>query len=379
MYDYAIIGKGMIGSAAARYVSQQSDSVVLIGPDEPENIKAHSGVFASHYDMGRITRCLDGSLAWALWATRSIAAYPEIEAQSGIRFHHRSGGIQVGFNAPNPDGNINKAERNALHLGTAYEKYSAEQFKTIRPELQFVDGLSVLHETGGAGYVNPRSLVAAQVKITADQGADIVRETVVDIDTSGAGVTIMTDHGQTIRAKRVMVSAGAWTEYLTGAELGLIVTPRTITLAQLDSAEAERLKDMPTIIWYEGMNNPDIEGVYVLPPIEYPDGNTYIKLGGALRHINYPNSQSELEDWFRTDGSPIEANALEYELRRFIPGLRTESVHSRSCAVTKTKQGMPVIETLVDGKLMVATAGCGAAAKSSNEIGRIAAIRFLKM
>ncbi len=381
MYEYAVVGKGMIGAAAARYLSQWSAGVVLIGPDEPQGDWAtHDGVFASHYDQGRITRCMDGSLAWALWATRSIAAYPEIEVQSGIRFHYRSGGVQVGFTTTDPNSNLNKAARNALYLGTAYDKYTSEAFRRLHPELHFDDGLTVLHEMGEAGYINPRALVAAQVKIAAAQGADIVRETVVELEIRGNGVALTTDGGQTIRAQRVLVAAGAWTEFLTGAKLDLVPTPRTIVLAQVDAAEAARLQQMPTIIWYEGVNNPDIEGVYILPPIEYPDGNTYIKLGGALHHIKIPQHAADLNRWFHGSGSAVEARALEQELRRVIPGLRTEAVHAKSCVVTNRVNGdVPLIEPIVAGKVMVATAGLGAAAKSSNEIGRLAALQLQRM
>ncbi|MEM7115303.1 MAG: FAD-dependent oxidoreductase, partial [Chloroflexota bacterium] len=79
VYEYAIIGKGMIGVATASYVSKASDSVLLIGPDEPHDWTAHDGVFSSHYDQGRITRELDSTFEWALWAQRSIAAYRAIE------------------------------------------------------------------------------------------------------------------------------------------------------------------------------------------------------------------------------------------------------------------------------------------------------------
>ena len=240
--------------------------------------------------------------------------------------------------------------------------------------------LMVLHEAGEAGYINPRSLVDAQVKITAEQGADVVCETVVELDPNGNGVALTTDGGQTIRAKQVLVAAGAWTEFLTGAELNLLPTPRTVVLAQIDSAEAERLRNMPTIIWYEGIHNPDIEGVYILPPIKYPDGNTYIKLGGNLFQHSYPQSANDLNQWFQGNGSAIEARALEYELRRVVPGLRTDAVHINTCVVTKRTNGdVPVIEPIVDGKVMVATAGLGAAAKSSNEIGRLAALQLQRM
>ncbi|MEM7126034.1 MAG: FAD-dependent oxidoreductase [Chloroflexota bacterium] len=381
MYEYAVIGKGMIGSAAARYLSQWSDEVVLIGPDEPTgDWSQHDGVFASHYDQGRITRVMDRSIAWGIWAMRSIEAYPEIEAQSGIRFHHACGSVCVGFTEDMPNGYISGYERTAHQLGIFYEKYTSEDFCQRYPEYFFEKGLDVVFEKGQAGYINPRSLVEAQVKITESQGADIVRETVVEIDSGNANVTLTTDGGQTIQAKKVLVAAGAWTEFLTGTKLGLIPTPRTVTMAEIDAQEAERLREMPVIMWYEGMNDPDIEGVYILPPIEYPDGKTYIKLGGALRQQGYPQSDTELRRWFHGEGSPIEARALERELRRVIPGLRTISVQAKTCVVTnRTDENMPLIEPIVEGKVMVAAAGCGSSAKSSNEIGRLAALQLMWM
>ena len=59
MFDYIVIGKGLIGSAAGRYLSATGTKVALIGPHEPENWPAHQGVFASHYDQGRLTRVLE--------------------------------------------------------------------------------------------------------------------------------------------------------------------------------------------------------------------------------------------------------------------------------------------------------------------------------
>ena len=55
-YDYIVVGKGLMGAAAARHLSAHSSSIALIGPDEPPDRAAHAGVFGSHYDEGRITR-----------------------------------------------------------------------------------------------------------------------------------------------------------------------------------------------------------------------------------------------------------------------------------------------------------------------------------
>jgi sarcosine oxidase len=44
-FDIAVIGKGMMGAAAARYLAQDGVNVALIGPDEPEHRQTHDGVF----------------------------------------------------------------------------------------------------------------------------------------------------------------------------------------------------------------------------------------------------------------------------------------------------------------------------------------------
>ena len=59
MYKIAVIGRGLIGSAAGRHLSMISDGIAVIGPNEPEDPVKHEGVFASHYDEGRIVRFVD--------------------------------------------------------------------------------------------------------------------------------------------------------------------------------------------------------------------------------------------------------------------------------------------------------------------------------
>ena len=57
MFDYLVVGKGLFGSAAIRHLSLMSDNVAIIGPDEPADPDAHTGVFASHVnaDHGNAT------------------------------------------------------------------------------------------------------------------------------------------------------------------------------------------------------------------------------------------------------------------------------------------------------------------------------------
>ena len=91
----------MMGAAAARHLASEGASVALIGPDEPADRMRHDGVFASHYDEGRITRTIDPDADWALLARRSIARYRAIEAESGIPFYTEAGCLISG---PTPRG-----------------------------------------------------------------------------------------------------------------------------------------------------------------------------------------------------------------------------------------------------------------------------------
>ena len=54
-FEFIVIGRGMMGAAAARHLTLEGKRVALIGPEEPSDRLAHQGVFASHYDEARIT------------------------------------------------------------------------------------------------------------------------------------------------------------------------------------------------------------------------------------------------------------------------------------------------------------------------------------
>ncbi len=44
LFKYIVVGRGMMGSAAARHLSKVTDGVALIGPDEPAHPLQHDGV-----------------------------------------------------------------------------------------------------------------------------------------------------------------------------------------------------------------------------------------------------------------------------------------------------------------------------------------------
>ena len=368
MFDYLVIGKGMIGSAAARYLSTSGESVALVGPDEPTDWATHQGVFSSHYDQGRITRILDGNLVWGTLAKRSIAQYRDLETRSGIDFYEPVGVVQVG-----PHGSLAATTAVGSTLQADFASHSSKQFRAIHPAFHFPADCDCLLEGGVAGYVNPRLLVAAQVAVAQQQGATVIRETVTAVSAHPTHLDIHTDGGQRLQAKKVLVAAGAYSSGVLPQPLPLIRKPRTILLAEVSGAELERLRHIPAVIYYPGLPNSELVDTYMLPPIAYENGRFYLKIGGDMRDLVPADSDNTLRDWFNRGGSQREADALRQVMEAILPGLKADSYHHKPCVVSYREPKYPIIDTILPGQLVVATAGCGAAAKSSDEIGRLGA------
>ena len=359
----AVIGRGPIGSAAARHLAQAGHEVLLIGAPEPQDKPAHQGVFASHWDEGRITRALDADRYWSDVSRASIARYAQIEAESGIPFFTESGAMMAGPAAGEFMRNVAAVQAEAA---IAAETLNGAALAARFPFFAFPDSIETRLEATGAGYLNPRRMVAAQAQAARHHGAELVEATVRAIDPAPRGVTLSTEAGSH-RADRVLLATGGWANDLLADPLPLAVHARTITFFALDAAEAARLAAMPALVY----RTPAGDVPYVLPPIRYPDGRTYIKIGGDPDDRVLTDTEA-VSDWFRSAGS-AEVGAYQTRiLTELMPDLRFEATHTEACVTVFTARDRPVIRRL-DERMAVATGGCGRAAKCGDELGRLAA------
>ena len=365
----AVIGKGLIGSAAARHLARQTEGVVLIGPDEPAVRADHYDVFGSHYDEGRIYRILDGDPIWGRLAERSIARYAEIEAQSGIHFHQQVGMLAADMRTPP---SLARAyARTGEVLGASYECLTSAELAARFPYLHFNAQTVGLFEPHTGGHISPRRMVAAQATAAERHGATVLREPVHTLTPGPDGVAITTATGAVVRAERALVATGGFANVhaVLPRPLDIVVRGRTIVLAEVAGALLERLRPMPSLI-VDG--SAPLGDPYLLPPIEYPDGRWYAKIGtGEFEHRL--ETLDELGGWFRHSGAAEDRAALHETLLALIPDLAGAPIHTDTCAVTATASGYPYVDLLADGRVCVAVGGNGKAAKSADEIGRLAA------
>lgn len=365
-YRTIVVGNGLIGSAAARHLALVSDCVVLLGPDEPAERSQHAGVFASHYDEGRMTRIVDPHPAWSVTAKRSIERYAGLEEETGIRFFTPSGYLGYGGAGAHY---LESSERTGRAHDAEVTRLSTNELRRAYPYLCLPDGTVAICEIGTAGHLSPRRMIEAQNVAAIQQGARIVRDEAVTIRVSANRVEVDTKDGDTLAADTVLIAAGAFTNAcgLTDEPLDLTVFARTVALARMDDALMSVLSDMPTIGHAES-------GAYILPPIAYADGHHYLKIGMGTPSDRRLESYGALVEWFKSDGSVENRVAMTDFLTELIPSLKS-CLHwsTATCAVTQTPTGLPFIDYMVPDRVAVVVGGNGKGAKSSDDWGWLAA------
>lgn len=158
-FRFIVVGRGMMGAAAARHLANQTDGVAVIGPDEPEDRASHQGVFGSHYDEGRITRTIDPDTNWARLANRSISRYADIERDSGIQFYAPVGCLVVGPERGGEIAYVGDVVEAARRLGVQTDILDDAELKVKFPFFSFASGSEGVFEPHGAGHISPRRLV----------------------------------------------------------------------------------------------------------------------------------------------------------------------------------------------------------------------------
>jgi len=370
-FRFIVVGRGMMGAAAARHLARQTDGIAVIGPDEPEDRASHQGVFGSHYDEGRITRTIDPNTDWARLANRSISRYAEIERDSGIEFYAAVGCLVTGPKRGGENDYVANVADAAQRLGIETDLLDDAGLKAKFPFFSFSSGSEGVYEPRGAGHISPRRLVKAQSLLAEKAGARVIKQTALSIRDEAGRAVVTTAEGETFSAEKVLLATGGFSiaENLLQKPVEMKVYGRTVTFFEVSEAEAEALSGMPSLI---SVKPDDVDSIYMLPPIRYPDGKHYIKIGGDPDDLEF-ETEAELRAWFRTAGRDKAREHLVRIFHELVPGVKRPPSFTNSCAVSYSPSGYPMIGYTSSSRVAVLVGCNGTSAKSSDEIGRLGA------
>ncbi len=358
-FDLVVVGLGLIGAATVRHATAMGARVVGIGTDEPEDWTTHPGPFASHYDSGRITRLLDGSTVWAELAKRSIEEYPTIARDSGTEFHRAAGVLWA-------------ADRGGLdNLHSVGEIFGIDT--QVRPFAdQRVGAISLdpradtIIERGPAGFIDARAMLKAQKQVARSDGATLMSEEVLDMRV-GALTEVRTSE-ETVHAPAVVVAAGAYSGSLLPG-VPAVPTTEAVVLGEVSPEVAAELDGMPCVIHQQ---DPDGHvDVYLIPPVRYPDGRWYLKLGAETAHDVPLHGPGEIGSWMASAADERREELIGL-LTGMVPGVEFTRFVVKPCVYTRTPSGLPIVDH-VNPRVVVATGGNGRAAKSADALGSLAA------
>ena len=374
-FKYIVIGGGMMGAAAARHLSQRVDGVALIGPGEPADYRSHDGVFASHYDEARITRRFDADPLWASFAQRAIDRYREIEEGSGIRFFSEAGCLFAGPEPRSHADYLQRATDVATSTGLEIGRLTSGELQSRFAQFDFPSHLIGYHELSRAGHINPRALVRAQIALAKRGGATVLDALATSVRGEGGRVEVIAG-GETFHADRVLVAAGAFSNLndLLPRPLQMRAAPRTVVFFELDEQAMAVFGTMPSTIVFTEREE---DHVYILPPVRYPDGKIYLKLGGDIETGDLARPE-EFRAWFGSDGNPEERQRLVDTALQLMPALKGRPTSSAACVATFTPTGRPYAGFVESSRIAVLTGGNFVAAKSSDELGRLGSFLLLE-
>jgi sarcosine oxidase len=371
--DILVIGNGMFGSAATRHMAERGHKVLCIGAprvpaSEADIQRQPSRVYSSHNDEARLTRRQDRNIAWAEVTGRAIGNYRELERRSGVSFFHDVGCLI----AARPGGDGISADPLTVmnEIGVDYRLYDVgdRSWNKIWPDLSLPDTHFVAHEPAPAGYVRPKRLIHAQNVLATNAGAQLIDDTVVEVARAASGFLVRTAGNVQVEAERVVVAAGAFSNFngLVPRTLDMTLKSEVIVLGEVTPADAARLALYPTVKF---MIDPgELESIYMVPPVRYNDGRFYIKMGANTTRDVLLTRLEDVQQWFVTDTDPDFLSMFGPHLQALWPDVDFVSMRTEPCVITRTHTSLPLIENVVDG-LFVAAGGNGAGAKGSDAWG----------
>lgn len=361
-FEVAVVGRGLIGAAAARHLAETGASTVLLGAAEPLRYESSEGPFASHYDEGRVTRITAGSPIWSELAVRSIDRYSDIAERSGIGFHTACG---LAYVSPTAASDMADGARRGADVRLVSREWLHE---TTGIQVATQDSESIVFEGPPAGLINPRRLIAAQTELAETAGARLMDGAVESISGRMGGFVIAGAAG-TVESEQVLLATGAYGARLVGIDLAIERRLRTIVMAELGPGP-----NIPSLI-LNNVDNPALDRIYWVPPVPFPDGRTMLKIGGESLPLIRAHNDADITRWFHSGGSLSEASALREVVEQLLPDAAVKSWDHKPCVVANTPSQLPYVGWIEEG-VAVALGGSGSAAKSSDELGRLAATLF---
>lgn len=226
-FDVAVVGLGVIGSAAAWQASMKGSRVIALEQFEFGHVQG-----ASH-DTSRIVRTSYDDATYVALGKSAYKDWAELERAAGMKLLEITGGLI--FLPRGGDRTVGQYVESLEQHQIPCEHLSAAQVKARWPQFNMPDHMDAVY-TPDTGIAHAAKSVAAMQWLARSKGAVLrerveVRRLLPRAVAGQRGVVIESSDGTIVWAKKVILATDAWTNRLL-APLGTSI-PLTIMQEQV--------------------------------------------------------------------------------------------------------------------------------------------------
>lgn len=224
VYDVAIIGGGLLGSAFGLGLSELGMRTTVL--DEGDNaIRTARGNFGLVWVQSKGVGMLEYA-RWTLLSSQKWTGFADkLLHETGVDVrYHRPGGFGLCLDENDFEHNTHQLEILRRGLGESVYDYEILEHAELQKQIPFIGKIPGASYTPHDGHCDPLRLLRALHQGCLNNGADYRPHTHVRrVDRSGGEFRLLDDAGKTIcAANKVIVSAGHGSKEL-GAQIGLNV------------------------------------------------------------------------------------------------------------------------------------------------------------
>ena len=364
--DVVVIGMGAMGAATLYQLAKRGVSALGIDRFDPP----HAG--GSSHGGSRVTREAVGEgPAYVPLVLRTHRILAELEEEWGETLLVRSGTLIVGSaTGATPLHGENDFLATSVQMASQYgirhEMLNADELRRRYPQFLTFRDADCGYLEPQSGYIRPEAAIAAQLRSARALGATALTDTTVNAIRQSAGVVQLETSAGPIEAKKVVVTAGAWTRDLLGPVFARILTVTRQVLHWYAAPDYAPFAPgrFPTFIWFVTDRLEDYftgfpvtdpsEGIKMTASREVPDID--------LRTVERRVSSQESAEFYRHHIGPN------------IAGVTPRVVQSASCFYTNTPDKGFIIDSHPDmDAVMVVSACSGHGFKHSLGVGEAVA------
>ncbi len=349
-FEYIVLGLGGFGSAAAYWLARRAGTEVLgLEQFELGHLRGES------QDHSRIIRLSYHTPAYVELAKFAFRAWAELERDSGEQVVLKTGGLDVGpRESPIPLGTYSDSMDAA---GVAYERLDAGEIMRRWPQWRLTDDMHGLFQEQSGIAMAARGN-AAHARMAREHGATLLDHTPVERIRPADGEVEVRTAGATYRCRRLVISAGAWSNRAlapAGLELPLRVTKEQVTYFASPNLADFHPDRFPVWIW---MDDPCFYG---FPAFGEPGPKAGQDAGGQ-----------ETTGDTRTFEPDREAlDRVVRFLQRHLPGAMGPIIYTKTCLYTLTPDRDFVLDMLPHQPEIAVAIGGGHGFKFASLVGQI--------